>query len=119
MIDWEREWPLIQAAAEKHSVDPFFIAAIRGTENGRPTREFGVLSTVAGNYAAQLEVACVSVKHRMQAAGVKEVSDLFIQFFGSRWAPLAADNDPDDLNANWVPNCSHLFHKFTTDGKPS
>ena len=30
--------------------------------------------------------------------------DHFVRFLGSRWAPFGADNDPKNLNKNWVPN---------------
>jgi hypothetical protein len=28
----------------------------------------------------------------------------FVAFWGARWAPVGAENDPHDLNRHWVPN---------------
>ena len=28
----------------------------------------------------------------------------FVIYLGSKWAPIGADNDPTNLNRNWVPN---------------
>ena len=36
----------------------------------------------------------------------------FIRFVGERWAPIGADNDPTDLNANWVPNVLAIYHQL-------
>lgn len=30
--------------------------------------------------------------------------EAFVTYWGARWAPLGAANDPHNLNANWVPN---------------
>ncbi len=35
--------------------------------------------------------------------------DSFIQFLGSRWAPIGAANDPHNLNKNWVKNVLSLW----------
>jgi hypothetical protein len=33
----------------------------------------------------------------------------FVRFFGSRWAPVGAANDPTGLNANWPKNLAKLW----------
>lgn len=35
----------------------------------------------------------------------------FIEFLGSRYAPIGADNDPTGLNKNWVGNVKFFLNK--------
>jgi hypothetical protein len=122
VIDWEIEWPKIQAAAHEYAVSPYFVAAIRHTENGAPGREFGVLSVSAPTYEDQLRVTCLTVSHRMRLfipAPHDPLSGLFIQYFANCWAPVGVENDPDNLNVNWFTNCRASYQKFLKDGGPS
>ena len=126
MIQWQTEIPLIKATAEAYTVDWKFIAAIRNTENGATGRDFGVLSVPAPTYNSQLQVACASVSHRLnfyvKESGKNQVppySPDFIQYFARVWAPPSANNDPDDLNANWLSNCTTFYAKLNTGWIPA
>lgn len=35
----------------------------------------------------------------------------FIEFLGSRYAPIGAENDPKNLNKNWVKNVRYFLEK--------
>jgi hypothetical protein len=101
------------------------VAAIRKAEGGGPGREFGVLSVKAPNYAAQLEVCCQTVRHRLleydqdnQTLEPYEAPDGtqavaygqdFIDWFAGIWAPNGAPNDPSGLNQNWSKNVSYWY----------
>lgn len=121
-MEWSDEWRFIRASALAHGIDPYFVGAIRKAENGGPGREFGVLSTKATTYQAQLDTCCATVRQRMlekaprlrpyrPANGILRLclnSD-WIEWFGSVWAPLGASNDPTHLNANWANNVTILY----------
>jgi hypothetical protein len=34
-----------------------------------------------------------------------------IEFLGSRYAPLKASNDPNNLNSNWIKNVNYFLNK--------
>ena len=132
MINWETEWPLIKEEAIRCGVDPFFIATIRKVENGGLGREFGILSETATLYKDQLHDACASVRNRIiefiaalfilnTYDGVRRLcyTKGFITMFSNRWAPKAAENDPDNLNANWLANALITYQEFCAKGGPS
>jgi hypothetical protein len=97
----------------------------RKSEGGAPGREFGVLSVKAPNYAAQLEICCQTVRHRLaeydqdnQALDLHDAPDGkqvvvygrdFISWFASIWAPNGASNDPNGLNQNWSRNAGNWY----------
>lgn len=119
------EQSAILTLAAKFAVDPAAIAALRLAENGRPGREFGVLSVATGGdpfkpatdpgstFYAQCTVACQSLKaqvQRQRAAGTETFDSAgrltydFWQTWQQRWAPIGAQNDPSGLNKNWLAN---------------
>ncbi len=124
MIDTVTEWPLIEAEAALYGpfLDPAILKAIRMTENGAPGREFGVLSVSAPTYAEQLSVAAATVAHRLWSypgnpiteTAVRRlvVSNAWIAWFASIWAPQGVVNDPNGLNANWVKNFTAYYTQF-------
>lgn len=129
--NFDEEWPKILAAATAHGVDPYAIAAIRVTENGSPGRDFGVLSTTAPDYASQLRVCCVSLRHRILEHGAYFfeydsggptarlcLTIGFIKWFAGKWAPPLVANDPLNLNANWVKNFWTAYMSFVDEGGP-
>lgn len=119
------EQDTIDAVAAASGVDAVALAAIRLQENGAPGREFGVLSALSdpayiarvaavGTFQAQAEWAAGSLKKnetRYTAAtgrapkdGSGHYTPDYWQFFGGRWAPIGAANDPRGLNQFWVSN---------------
>jgi hypothetical protein len=88
------------------------LMAIRSAENGAAGREFGVLSVSAPTYAEQLHIATKTVLHRLWSypgnpltvmpGGTLRVSDQWVAWFASHWAPQGVVNDPKGLNANWT-----------------
>ena len=121
----EEEWQIICAVAEKHGVDPYFLGAIRLVENGGPGREMGVLSVDAPSFEAQASVAAKTVRNRLveYAGNPLETRTVFgpspyrrivyakpwIMWFGRKWAPLGATNDPENLNAHWTLNMLRIY----------
>ena len=113
-----------QAAIFRHAADigvpATFLAAIRIAENGRPGREFGVLSESADTYDAQARIAALSIRNNTYryVARFKEwpvdaatvgLSEAFTKFMAARWAPMGVENDPTNLNANWPRNVWRVY----------
>lgn len=60
-----------------------------------------------------LRVLCRSITHAMsdyvRIAKRDATPADFVEFFGRRWAPTGAKNDPNHLNEHWVPNVTKLW----------
>ena len=71
-----------------------------------------MLSVSAPTYAEQLHIATKTVLNRLWSypgnpltvmpGGTLRVSDAWVAWFASIWAPQGVVNDPHGLNANWV-----------------
>lgn len=107
--------------ASRARIDPALLAALRRTENGRPGREFGVLSVPAEGLDAQTRVAANTVRNTIarfeQAGGVAldpttgRYTEDFLRFLSSRYAPQEAANDPTGLNRHHAANLIALYRK--------
>lgn len=90
-----------------------YCAAIYQAEGGKKAKKpYGVLSvkceadscrrvcenTVRNNFQRYLEYG-------------HENYDTYIEFLASRYAPIGADNDPNNLNQNWIKNVSYHLGK--------
>lgn len=119
--------------ANRYGVDPAILLAIREAENGRDGLQFGIINTESYNadrgytignefhpYPNELHhqsaQAVVTVRNNQQrweqlAPVQRQAYDNdFFNFLGSRYAPIGADNDPDDLNQNWSANVRAGFN---------
>lgn len=58
-----------------------------------------------------LDIACRTIVHRMMdyISLDDEHARAFVSYLGSIWAPIGVDNDPTNLNKNWVPNVLKLW----------
>lgn len=102
------EAAIIAREAQRAGIDPALLAALRRVENGRPGREFGVLSVAAPGIEEQARAAANSIRKTMarferQGGTVVDAStgrytEDFLRFFSARYAPLGAANDPLGLN---------------------
>ncbi|HSW50654.1 MAG TPA: hypothetical protein VLH09_10790 [Bryobacteraceae bacterium] len=116
-----REAAAIVREASRARIDPALLAALRRTENGRPGREFGVLSVPAEGLDAQTRVAANTVRNTIarfeQAGGVAldpttgRYTEAFLRFLSSRYAPCGAANDPAGLNRHHAVNLIALYWK--------
>ena len=95
-----------------------YVAAIRYAENGRRGREYGVIHKRCPNtYRGQAGWCAATVQKnydRWVKAGRKGE---YIAYLASRYAPIDADNDPNGLNHNWLPNVRKFRKRFTTTTK--
>jgi hypothetical protein len=121
--DWQRA--IIIDTSARFGIDPRFLAALRKAENGRPGRDFGVLSVATYQPASsslpelehafqdQANVAARTIANnltRFRAKGREplgpdgRVTAEFISYFSAIYAPIGATNDPTQLNQNHVAN---------------
>lgn len=117
-----QEQAVIFRVAAEVGVPATLLAALRLAENGGAGREFGVLSEDAATYEAQARIAAVSLRNNLLRFvggkdAVKQAIDAttglacaaFVEFMGRRWAPVGAENDPHNLNANWTGNVKRAY----------
>ena len=117
------ETAAITREANRTGIDPALLVALRRTENGRPGREFGVLSVAADGEEAQTRVAANTVRNtiaRFERGGgvavdpaTSRYSEAFLRFLSSRYAPLGAANDPVGLNRHHAANLIALYRKVS------
>ena len=109
-IDWMTKTVLVMlllvvcVPAQAYTADEF-CDAIYHAEGGENTRHpYGVLS-VSCETAKECRRICINSYNNNQRrfANQSKHTD-FVDFFGSRWAPVGATNDPQGLNVNWVKN---------------
>ena len=116
------EATVIEREAARTGVDPALLAALRRVENGRPGREFGVLSVSAPGLEDQARVAATSIRNaasRFERQGGQAIdpatggyTDGFLRFFSARYAPVGAANDPHGLNRHHAQNLQRLYARF-------
>lgn len=82
--------------------------AIRGAEGNS---NYGILKPIKGrNY----RLACIqTIRHAQRDYKTGD----FIAFLASRYAPIGAENDPKNLNANWEHNVRRLYAEKTKGEK--
>jgi hypothetical protein len=117
----DREAAVIAKEADRTSIDPALLVALRQAENGRPGREFGVLSVAADGLESQARVAATTVRNTVarfeQGGGVtldpttRRYTEDFLRFFSARYAPVGAPNDPSGLNRRHAANLIALYRQ--------
>ena len=86
--------------------------AIYLAEGGERTRHpYGVLSVRVSGEVEARRVCLNSIRnsrHRWERAG--RPGDWLV-YFGQRWCPVGAENDPAGFNQNWVRNVRYFLDK--------
>lgn len=93
---------------------PIMAKAITLAENNK---NLGVLSVKTDNPSKVLNDSIANnyrrfVTGQTPAPWIQERPEKFVDFMQSRWAPIGAENDPKNLNANWAPNVRSLLKKI-------
>lgn len=101
--------PDVRGIAARFGLDPTLVQAVVNAE---------------GNILAAVQCSIPSVQTREKAidvlcrSAVHALCDYltstgergpFVDFWGARWAPIGAANDPKGLNANWATNVKALW----------
>jgi len=105
---------------ECYPVNPFaLMLAIREAEKGRAGLEFGVLHPRAIYTDLRTQAAWCAGTIRANFTRFKNQEQYadYIDFLGSRYAPLGADNDPENLNRHWPGNVRFFYERFHEAGE--
>jgi hypothetical protein len=109
----EKELYIIGQISQKYKLTQdqrLLLCAIRKHENGRPGREFGVLSKAAQKYADGYVSFIIQGEAAAQIILDSYSGDLVS--FSNRYAPVGAENDPDNLNRFWYPIIKQLMEDW-------
>ncbi len=99
----------VQITAKRWGLDPVLLQAVVQAE-GNILRAVQCSFPNTQTRQEALEITCRSCTHAMRDF-IREYSfgPTFISYWGNRWAPIGASNDPAKTNANWVPNVTKLW----------
>ncbi len=93
----------VRKAARKFGVDPALIQAVVIAE-GNIIKAVQCSFPGVTDEAQALEITCRSAAHALSDYVKMTDPEAFAAFWGARWAPVGARNDPNGLNANWPRN---------------
>jgi hypothetical protein len=114
-----KEYDIIIKAAARNEIpdtnyeDLATLFAIRRAEKGKMGKEMGVLAPGAGlkpgdtpesSLDRQVGWAASTLIKNKKRFSEKGGKGDFIEYFGNVWAPIGAENDPTNLNKNWIGN---------------
>ena len=113
--------PDVKRIARKFGIDPELVQAVVQAEgNIVKAVECSIphlahLAADRGITAREyaLEVVCRSAAHAMSDWIKLNAAPDFVAFWGARWAPEGAQNDPTSLNKNWPVNVTRLWLDLT------
>ena len=100
--------PDVRRIATRFGVDPELIQAVVRAEGDILKAVRCSIPTVRDREHA-IEITCRSAAHAMSDYIKANHGRAFVEFWGKRWAPIGAANDPTSLNKNWPVNVSKLW----------
>jgi hypothetical protein len=113
----QQEAEIISKVAKKYKLTPTetaLLKAIRKAENGPQGLEFGVVNPKARRFKDDPDPTKSYTVQAMWAAGtIKKRFDGDIGKFAERYAPIGAENDPENLNKNWEKNVEYFMKQDT------
>jgi len=109
-------------------VNPYaFMLAIRKQEGGKEGKEFGIMheEAINKNLITQAEWAFATILkdtkrwhlNTLICVGDRKREDFadWIEYFGTKYCPVGAENDPMGLNKFWLPNVRRNYSDFMKD----
>ena len=103
--------PKVDAAVGR--IMPYIAKAIK-TAEGNP-RNFGVLSVPTSSSGEANTVLNNSIRNSIIRWIQAGQPIPFSEFMQKRWAPIGAENDPKNLNVNWLLNVETALSKYLGD----
>ena len=100
--------PDVARVCKEFNLDPALIQAVVKAEGNIVRAVQCSLPSVTTREQA-IRVTCRSAVHAMSDYLKAERGPEFVAFWGARWAPLGAQNDPKSLNKNWPVNVTKLW----------
>jgi hypothetical protein len=100
--------PTVAKVCNQWKINPNNIQAMIQAEGGNEAfiRAVRIGVSYVGTFEEAVDVACRTYSHKLNDF-MELDSERFrkwINYLGSKWAPIGAMNDPHGLNKNWVPN---------------
>ena len=105
---------MIFAAAKRNNLNTelaYILFAIRKAENGKAGKEFGIMNPEANDFDSQAGWCAATIKKNYDRWIDAGCPDDFITFLGSKYCPVGAENDPNNLNQHWVGNVKEWVEK--------
>lgn len=116
-IDLPRhEISIIAEVADQYGLEGdarLLLFVIRKIENGRPGREFGILTPEAMRYTDG--VKSFKVQASWAAGTIKKRFSGDLAKFANRYCPVGAKNDPSGLNNHWYKNARYYMSKWRAE----
>lgn len=100
----------VRRIATRFGVDPALIQAVE-TAEGNLLKAVQCSIPSIDTREKALEVTCRSAARAMSDYIKTQGRDGFVTFWGHRWAPVGAANDPTALNQNWPKNVLRIWLK--------
>lgn len=98
----------VAAKAKQFGIDPALIQAVVNAEGNIVKAVQCSLPSIKTRDDA-LTVLCRSAAHALSDYVKANHKESFVQFWGQRWAPVGASNDPLHLNEHWPVNVNRLW----------
>lgn len=101
--------PDVRGIAASFGIDARLIQAVVNAEgNIVKAVQCSIPSVTTRDQA--LRILCRSAVHALSDfVQQQQLAGDFVAFWGKRWAPVGAANDPHGLNANWATNVRNLW----------
>ena len=97
-----------------YSVDNNVIVnAIYKSEGGSNTKyPYGIVSIdTNGNEEYARKICYNTVRNNKKRFKNQSIYNDYIEFLGSRYAPIGVSNDPTNLNKNWIKNVKYFINQ--------
>jgi hypothetical protein len=101
-IDFATLAPYFAQAIQRQENDPTGMMGVR-SQTGDPSQI--LMNSIMNNYDRW-------TSGKTPAPWIKERPKKFIDFMQKRWAPIGAENDPRNLNANWAPGVRKILKQM-------
>ena len=98
----------VKSIAKRFGVDAALVQAVVNAEGNILKAVQCSIPSVSTREEA-IEVTCRSAAHALSDYVKANDAPGFVAFWGQRWAPIGAQNDPNGLNRNWVLNVLKLW----------
>lgn len=102
--------PDVRRIARRFGLDPALIQAVVRAE-GDIIKAVQCSFPKVTTLDEALDITCRSATHALSDYVKALDADGFVEFWGGRWAPKGAGNDPKALNAHWAPNVRRLWRQ--------
>lgn len=105
--------PDVARIAKDFGVDPALVQAVVTAEGGGMAIVKAVQCSTSGVTTREeaIRIVCRSAAHALSAYVSANDAEGFVAFWGAKWAPIGAKNDPHSLNRNWPLNVLRLWKR--------